>query len=1027
MPAFKQPIRFIYGYIVGLALFVFLIDSLTPLGYAEWVLYVLPVAMCLLGNQPQLPAVTAIALLPLLVLGYLLSPAGSDPTQAIFNRSMALLSVLGVAYIVRGTLDERRRARRLMWLEQGRAEVSRNILGEPSVELLAERVLHALARYMDAQVGAFYRLQGDTLVRYAGFALDPAHGAQAIPLGQGLAGEAARSEKPMVVSDLPPEYLRIESATGNTAPTQLLLAPYTQNGRVAGLMEFGFRRSQTLDEEVELLRLVAESIGSAMRSAEYRQNLKDLLEETQRQSEELQTQQEELRVTNEELAEQARVLQESQAELETRHTELEQANIQLAERNQLLEEQKRRLARAQADAERSTAELARAHRYKSEFLANMSHELRTPLNSSLILSSVLAENKDGTLTEEQVRYARTIHAANSDLLALINDILDLSKIEAGRFDVNVEEIVLEDALADLRRIFEPLAQRNGIVLYLEVAAGSPARLRSDPLRLQQILKNLLSNAIKITHQGEVRLIVSPGRAQHVCFTVRDTGTGIAPEQQEAIFEAFRQADGSTSRTYGGTGLGLSISRQLAQLLGGEVTVESTPGIGSAFTLEVPIVLEDADERVNVPSLPAQESAAAPAAAPMPPPDKAAPATSLPDDRATLQRERAILVIEDDEKFATILYELAHDMGFDCLLATTGAEAIAVAEQYKPSGILLDIGLPDQSGLGVLERIKRNPVTRHLPVHVISVDDYMQSAFELGAIGYALKPVAREQLVEAIGRLEMVMSRAARRVLIIEDNADLGTSLATLLAGDDVEITNVGTIAQALELLSNRTWDCMVMDLMLPDGSGFDLLERIAKGGKYAFPPVIVYTGRALPRDEEQRLRRYSRSIIIKGARSPERLLDEVSLFLHRVESTLPPNQQQMLKQARQRDAAFEGRRLLIAEDDVRNVFALTSIFEPLGAKLIIARDGREAMERLEQNPHIDLVLMDLMMPGMDGLTAIRELRKKAEYKRLPVIALTAKAMADDRRSCLDAGASDYIAKPFAVDQLLSLCRVWLPK
>jgi len=393
----------------------------------------------------------------------------------------------------------------------------------------------------------------------------------------------------------------------------------------------------------------------------------------------------------------------------------------------------------------------------------------------------------------------------------------------------------------------------------------------------------------------------------------------------------------------------------------------------------------------------------------------------------LSRDRLILVIEDDAKFARILYDLAHEMDFDCLHAATGAEAIQLAEQFKPSGILLDVGLPDQSGLSVLETIKRNPATRHLPVHVLSVDDYMQSAFELGAVGYALKPVAREQLIEAIGRLERVSQTQVRQVLIVEDNIALRESLEVMLGGEDIEITLAGSVAEALEKLSASTFDCMVMDLMLPDGSGYDLLERISEEGKYAFPPVIVYTGRVLSRDEEQRLRRYSRSIIVKGAKSPERLLDEVTLFLHRVESSLPPDQQKLLSQARQRDSAFEGRRILIAEDDVRNVFALSSIFEPLGANLVIARNGKEALAKLEQEPEIDLVLMDLMMPEMDGLTAIRRLREQPRHSRLPVIALTAKAMADDRRDCLAAGASDYIAKPIIVDQLLSLCRVWMPK
>jgi CheY-like chemotaxis protein len=401
--------------------------------------------------------------------------------------------------------------------------------------------------------------------------------------------------------------------------------------------------------------------------------------------------------------------------------------------------------------------------------------------------------------------------------------------------------------------------------------------------------------------------------------------------------------------------------------------------------------------------------------------------AIPDDRNKRSRNRLILIVEDDPGFAGILYELAHEMDFDCIHAPTGSDAIRLAQEYKPDGVLLDVGLPDQSGLSVLENIKSNPATRHLPVHVISVDEYMQTAYEMGAIGFALKPAAREELSKAISKLESVLHKHARHVLIVEDNAALSDSLAEMLSAEDINITKASNIAEALETLSSATYDCMVMDLMLPDGTGYDLLEKISKGGKYAFPPVIVYTGRVLSRKEEQKLRRYSQSIIIKGARSPERLLDEVTLFLHRVESSLPAEQQKLLAQARQRDSVFEGRRILIAEDDVRNVFALTAIFEPLGATLLIARDGEEALKCLESEQPIDLVLMDLMMPKMDGLTAIRKLREQPQFKRLPVIALTAKAMADDRRNSIDAGASDYIAKPINVDQLVSLCRVWMPK
>jgi CheY-like chemotaxis protein len=1016
MLATENANRYLYFYILGVSLLVFAIDCLTPLGYAEWVFYVIPVALCVLGSRPQLPFVVAGALTPLLVVGYLLSPQGRGDQASQINRVLGLLVVFGVAYLVRRVVVERLQTRHLVWLERGRGEVSRNILSEPTVEEVCERLLRALALYFGAQVAVLYRRDGDFLLRTASYALDPAFSRDRIALGSGLAGEAAKDGKALVTSKLPPAYLQLGSAIGNTSPAQVLIAPFTADGRVCGLMEFGFLRDEPRAEELELLALVAEKMGSALRSAQYRQHLKELLAQTQQQSEELQAQQEELRVTNEELAEQARALQESQAQLESQHAEMEQVNLWLEERNHLLEQQKRDLYQAQHALQKNAAELERASRYKSEFLANMSHELRTPLNSSLILSHLLAENKSGTLSAEQVGHARTIHASNNDLLALINDILDLSKIEAGQVDIHPEPVAIDGLLDGLRRTFEPMAAQKGLTLAIQRRPGVPEALMTDAQRLQQVLRNLLSNAFKFTHQGKVELEVVADGAERIRFCVHDTGIGIPAEQQAVIFEAFRQADGSISRGYGGTGLGLSISRELARLLGGSIAVQSGAGVGSTFTVELPLT-----QQVGVEPPPALPP---PPAEPVPVP---APVVAIPDDREKRERERLILVIEDDENFARILYDLAHEMNFDCVHASTGEEAIRLAEQLAPQGVLLDIGLPDQSGLSVLERIKRNPATRHLPVHVISADDCMQSAYQLGAVGYALKPVAKDELAVAIRRLENVIQSRARRVLIIEDNAELRESLSQMLAAEDVAITNAGSVAEALQLLASNTYDCMVMDLMLPDGSGYDLLEQISQSGKYAFPPVIVYTGRVLSRDEEQRLRRYSRSIIIKGARSPERLLDEVSLFLHRVESKLPPDQQKLLLQARQRDAVFEGRRILIAEDDVRNVFALTSIFEPLGAELIIARNGKEALAQLEQQADIDLVLMDLMMPEMDGLTAIRELRARDYGKRLPVIALTAKAMADDRRNCLEAGASDYIAKPIVVDRLVSLCRVWMPK
>jgi CheY-like chemotaxis protein/putative methionine-R-sulfoxide reductase with GAF domain len=1040
----RSPVPF-YVAIIALSAVIFAVDTQTRVGYAEWLLYLIPVVLTLFQKRPLAPFYVVGGQVVLMVVGFVLSPDGIDAQIGATNRFMGFVVLLCIAYLVRKVIIERNRAQKLIWLQQGDSELSASMLGELDVNQLGDKILHTLCRYLDAQVALLYRVEAGLLVPTASYAgARPLSELPCLTLGQGLAGEAARKGDTVVLSNLPDGYLQVTSGVGASKLSRLLIVPATADGKLQGVLEIGFLRpGADIDAARELVQMIGEGIGVAIRSAMYRQHLSDLLEETRRQSEELQVQQEELRQSNEELEQQSGILRKSQAQLEQQQADLEQANSQLEERTQRLELQKARLVEVQRNMEASAADLERANHYKSEFLANMSHELRTPLNSSLILSQILADNKPGTLTSEQVRYAQTIHASNNDLLALINDILDLSKIEAGHMEVRPQTVAMSALVEPLRRLFEPIAKEKGLAFEVRIADDAPASLVTDSQRLTQVLRNLLSNALKFTARGEVVMeITHSGR--HVSFAVRDSGIGIPAEQQDVIFEAFRQADGSTSREYGGTGLGLSISRQLARLLGGEIRVQSAVGLGSTFTLEVAAVLEGAQAAQASPASPgsqasperatprpASQKSGASLPAPQPRAQVAGPESptvvNISDDRAGRGRERLILVIEDDQRFATILYDLAHELDFDCIHAGTGDEGYQLARAHQPSAILLDVGLPDQSGLGVLERLKRDPDTRHIPIHMLSVDDHTHTSLEMGAVGFALKPVAREGLIAAIQRLEQKLQKAARRILLVEDNAPLRENLALLLSGDDIEITTAGTVAEALRQVSETTFDCMVMDLMLPDASGYQLLEQMAAGGKYSFPPVIVYTGRALSAEEEQRLRRYSQSIIIKGARSPERLLDEVTLFLHRVEASLPPNQRELLLQARQRDAAFEGRRILIAEDDVRNIFALTSILEPLGAQLVVTRNGREAVQALEQRRDIDLVLMDLMMPEMDGLAATRAIRKLPEHARLPIIALTAKAMRDDRQHCLDAGANDYIAKPIDVDKLVSLCRVWMPR
>ena len=918
------------------------------------------------------------------------------------------------------------------WIRVGQMGLGERMQGDQPLERLGTNLLGYLATFLHAQVGAVYIAEGGQFRRFAGYALPQVIDAAPLRPGEGLIGQAIKDNRTLRVRDVPNGYLPIASATGTGTPHELLIVPASIDGVVHAVVELGFFGT-TVPEARELLSRTAEPIAVAVRAAKDRQRLEELLQETQRQAEELQAGQEELRVNNEELEEQGRALRESQASLEAQQVELEHANGQLEEQTQLLEHQKDALAKAHGFVTARSDELRRANEYKSEFLANMSHELRTPLNSTLILAKLLADNKDGNLTDQQVKFAQTISSAGNDLLLLINDVLDLSKIEAGKIDLAPENVAVADLVESLQKSFRPSAEQAGLKFSAQIEAGVPEYIETDPQRLGQILKNLLSNALKFTDKGEVALRVLVAQPGTLLFTVRDTGVGIAPHQQEVIFEAFRQADGSIHRKYGGTGLGLSISRDLAALLGGVISVTSEVGVGSTFSLSLPTAFRGAANAAVVsPPLTAVVETP-PAAAPEP----AAVARKetrpqLEDDRDSIVAGgRVVLAVEDDTAFAMILRDLVREMGFHCVLGSSAGEGLDLAGRYQPNAILLDVHLPDHSGLAVLDQLKRDPKTRHIPVHMISVADYRREAMGLGAIGYIMKPAQREQLIDALRRLEAKFSQSMRHVLVVEDDARQRESIRQLLSNGDVQITAVANASDALTHLKASTFDCMVVDFNLPDFSGYDLLEKMSQQEEVGFPPVIVYTGRALTRDEEQRLRRFSKSIIIKDARSPERLLDEVTLFIHQVESKLPPERQQMLKTARDRETALEGRRVLVAEDDVRNIFALSSVLEPKGVTVVIARNGREALTTLgncsRDGTAIDLVLMDIMMPEMDGLTAMREIRKDPRWKNLPIIALTAKAMADDQEKCLAAGANDYIAKPLDVEKLLSLVRVWMPK
>lgn len=905
--------------------------------------------------------------------------------------------------------DTRAALEREAWVRTGQAKISEALQGEQSVDQLSRRVLDILATYVGAEVGALFSTDGSIWKRTGAIGLVGGHQPKEFSLNEGLVGRAASSGTILRVNDVPRDYFSIDSGTGTARPAELVLIPAKADGITTAVIELGFL-TKCKTEATDLFERIGESIALAFRSSNYKRQLVDLLEEAQRNAEELQTQQEELRVANEELQEQSVAMREAQVQLKERQHELETTNTRL-------EEQKAELAASRAQIAAKSTEVEKASRYKSEFLANMSHELRTPLNSSLILAKLLSENKSGNLNDEQVKFAETIYEAGNDLLALISDILDLSKVEAGKMDVKISRIDLESVIASMSRTFEPMAKEKGISFSTSIAHRDNRFIESDLQKVEQVLRNLLSNAIKFTERGGVSLSIERTESG-ISFAVKDTGIGIDPSDHALIFEAFRQVDAGATRKYGGTGLGLSISREFARLLGGGLTLSSERGQGSTFIFSLPATYSGSVSKVEAP-LPRPSA---------PPPAKIRSANPLGDDLDKLDGSRRIvLVIEDDDPFGQVLIGLAHELGFQCIVAQRADEGFFLAKRHQPSAILLDIGLPDHSGLSVLDRLKREPTTRHIPVHVVSGTDHAQTALEMGAVGYLVKPASRAQLVEAFQALEKRFSTRLRRVLVVEDDQVQRDSLRHLLEAPDVEIIAVDNVAAALKSIRETAVDCVVTDLTLQGESGLDLLEQLAADDTFAFPPVIVYTGRSLSEPEEQRLRRYSSSIIIKGARSPERLLDEVTLFLHQVEAELPQERQRMLKQSRDREQVFHGRHVLIVEDDVRNIFALSSVLEPKGVKISIARNGREALSVLAKEPTIDLVLMDIMMPEMDGYEATQEIRKKPQWSKLPIIALTAKAMKDDQVRCLEVGASDYIAKPLDVDMLLSLLRVWMPK
>jgi len=949
------------------------------------------------------------------------------------------------------------------WLKGNLADLSQQLQGQRNLENLAELVLRYVAPLVEAQQGVFYLLDRSDevpcLKLLGSYAYhERKHLSNKFRLGEGLVGQCALEKQRILLTEVPGDYVRIQSGLGNAPPLNIVVLPILFEKDVKGVLElssfqrFGELQLTFLQEASEVMGVMINAIAAYLQT-------QALLEQSQLLTNELRQQQEELLQSNQLLEERTQSLQESelilqqqQEELQQSNEELQQLNEELEEKAELLESQKQQVERKNQEIEQARQELedkarqlAQSSRYKSEFLANMSHELRTPLNSLLILAKLLQDNSDGNLTGKQVEYSRTIYSAGVDLLALINDILDMAKIESGTMQVSVESLALTAIQTELERTFQPMAASKGLQLDIRLEAPLPKTISTDPRRLQQILKNLLSNAIKFTEQGSVTTRIYQTASGQIAFAVSDTGIGIAPEKQHTIFGAFQQADGTTSRKYGGTGLGLSISLQLAQLLRGSIELQSQPGDGSTFTLYLPEQYEAALSsggqlpQASTPSrdlsLPASESrlTSTQVINPLPPRSLPPLPANLQDDRDQLQlgsspqadaAEKVLLVIEDDPNFARILLDMARRQGFKVLIALQGQAGLELARQFVPNAITLDLHLPDMEGLAVLEQLKQDVATRHIPVHVLTVDDQQQQEFQMGAIAHIQKPVSPEILTQTLIGIRQFVEQRVRHLLVIEDDPIQAQSIIELIGGEDVTSTAVYTGAAALDVLRSQPCDCIVLDLGLPDMNGFDLIEQIKQESNLSRLPIIVYTGKDLTEAEETRLRRLAETIIIKDVRSPERLLDETALFLHRVQANLPPSQQQMLERLHT-DPALAGKKVLIVDDDVRNIFALTSLLEQYEMDVLFAENGREGIELLQANADIGIVLMDVMMPELDGYETTRLIRQQERLRSLPIIALTAKAMQGDREKCIEAGASDYITKPVDTEQLLTLLRLWL--
>ena len=917
------------------------------------------------------------------------------------------------------------------WLSSSIGHLNERMMGEKSMEIFAADVLESIVQQTNSITGAVYIQKDEHLYLNGGYAISD-HVSKTLKSGEGISGQAFKGRKQIVVYDIPSDANTISYATGETKPKSIVAFPITRYNMPLGVIELGSTQNYT-DLELEFLENVKENIGLAFYSVQNRIRLQELLEETQAQSEELQTQHSELENINAELEAQSQKLLASEEELRVQQEELMQSNQELEERSTLLEEKNALIEQHNFDIQQKSRELEQSTKYKSEFLANMSHELRTPLNSILLLSRLMTESED--LDKQYVEYAEVMNNSGQGLLTLIDEILDLSKIEAGKMTLDIHEISVNEVLNDMRQMFKPVAEQKKLDLNISIEKHTVSNIITDKLRVEQILKNLLSNALKFTSKGNVTLNVSSDvENKKISFSVKDTGIGIAKDKLNMVFEAFQQADGSTQRKYGGTGLGLSISRELARLLGGKIELKSTEGEGSEFTLVIPVNAEEITKEnpatVETPQLPEIPEIKPSHTAPPSEEPQRFISENIPqpveDDRNNINEgDKVILIIEDDTDFAKILLQYTRNKNYKGIVAVRGDSGIEMAQHYQPHAILLDIQLPVMDGWQVMEALKSNPTTKPIPVHIMSSMKMKQESLLKGAVDFINKPFALEKMQEIFLKLENALNKSPKKVLIVEENQQHAKALSYFLSAHSINTEISNNVKDSVESLQNREVDCVILDMGVPDKNAYETLETIKENKGLENLPIIIFTGKNLSKGEENRIKKYADSIVVKTAYSYQRILDEAGLFLHLVEEKNKKNNPQNLGNLSELKDILKDKTVLVADDDVRNIFSLTKALEIHGMKVIPAMDGKEAIEALEKNPDISIVLMDMMMPEMDGYETIREIRASKKFRNLPVLAVTAKAMMGDREKCIAVGASDFISKPVDFDQLISLLRVWL--